>query len=119
MVPKEAKEKVFIEKNAFLAATKRASLLTNQDSVAIKFDISKNKLAISKNTPYMGEVREELEVSYGGKELSIGFNPTYIIEALKNITTDQVGLEVVDSDKPGVIRLGGEYVYVVLPMQIT
>ena len=119
VVPKEAKEKVFIEKNAFLAATKRASLLTNQDSVAIKFDISKNKLAISKNTPYMGEVREELEVSYGGKELSIGFNPTYIIEALKNITTDQVGLEVVDSDKPGVIRLGGEYVYVVLPMQLT
>jgi DNA polymerase III subunit beta len=119
VIPKEAKDKIMIEKNIFLAATKRASLLTNQDSIAIKFDISKNKIAISKNTPYMGEVKEEIEVSYKGKDLSIGFNPMYLIEALKNINTNQIGLEVVDSDKPGVIRLGGEFVYVVLPMQIT
>ena len=67
----------------------------------------------------MGEIREELGVAYRGKGLSVGFNPTYIIEVLKNIETKEVGLELVDNDKPGVIRLGNEYVYVVLPMQIT
>jgi len=119
VIPKEVKEKIIIDRGAFLAAAKRASILTNQDSVAIKMDISKGKIAISKNIPYMGEVREEVGVSYKGKDLAVGFNPNYIIEVLKNIDTKEIGFELAESDKPGVIRLGGEYVYVVLPMQIT
>jgi DNA polymerase-3 subunit beta len=119
VIPKEAKEKITIDKEALLAAAKRASILTNQDSMAIRLDVSKDKMAVSKNTPYMGEVREEVGASYRGKDLSIGFNPNYIIEVLKNIDVKEVGLELTDTDKPGVIRLGSEYVYVVLPMQIT
>lgn len=119
VIPKEVDEKVVVDKNAFLAATRRASILTNQDSMAIKLDIVKDKMEISKNTPYMGEVREELGISYKGKDISVGFNPGYIIEILKNIDTNEVALELADSDRPGVIRLGNEYVYVVLPMQIT
>jgi len=119
VIPKEVKEKIMVDCGALMAATKRAMILTNQDSMAIKMDISKNKMAVSKNTPYMGEVREEVGVSYKGKDLTVGFNPSYIIEVLKNIDAKEVGIELADSDKPGVIRLGGEYVYVVLPMQIT
>ncbi len=62
-----------IGRAAFIAAVKRAMIFTNQDSMAIKLDISKNKMAISKNTPYMGEVREEVGVSYKGKDLTVGF----------------------------------------------
>ena len=119
VIPKEVDEKVSVGKDTLLAATKRASLFTHQDSLAIKLDVSKNRMVISKNTPYMGEMKEELGVSYAGKEISVGFNPHYIIEVLKNIEDEEVGLELVDSEKPGVIRLGGEYVYVLLPMQLT
>lgn len=118
VIPKEVKEKIVVDKDALMAATKRASILTNQDSMAIKLDVSKNKIAISKNTPYMGEVREEISANYKGKDITVGFNPNYIIEVLKNIDTKEVELELADNDKPGVIRLGNEYVYVVLPMQI-
>ncbi|OGW74815.1 MAG: DNA polymerase III subunit beta [Omnitrophica bacterium RBG_13_46_9] len=118
VIPKETKEKIIVDRDALLSATKRASLLVNPDSMTVKFDISKNKMSISKNTPYMGEVREELGVLYKGKDISVGFNPYYIIEVLKNIEAKDVSLELADSDKPGVIRLGNEYTYVVLPMQI-
>lgn len=119
VIPKEIKEKVMVGRDDLMDAARRASILTNQDSMAIKLDVSKNRMAISKNTPYTGEVREELGISYKGKDLSVGFNPNYIIEVLKNIDEKEVGLELGGSDKPGVIRLGNEYVYVVLPMQIT
>jgi len=119
VIPKETKEKIVVAKKDLLAAAKRASILTNQDSMAIRIDVSKGKMAVSKNTPYMGEVKEELGVAYKGKELSVGFNPNYIIEVLKNIDSKEVGLELAGNDKPGVIRIGGEYVYVLLPMQIT
>jgi DNA polymerase-3 subunit beta len=119
VIPQEAQEKVRVDRDQFLAATRRASLFTNQDSMAIKLDISKNRMAVSKNTPYMGEVREELDINYKGRDISIGFNPYYIIEVLKNIDNPEIAFEIMDSDKPGVIRIGSEYVYVVLPMQIT
>lgn len=119
VIPKEVKEKIIIDKKALLAAAKRASILTNPESMAIKLDITKDKMAVSKNTQYTGEVREELSVLYKGKNVSVGFNPNYIIEALKNIDEDEIGLELGDNDKPGVIRLGSEYIYVVLPMQVT
>ena len=118
VIPKETKDKVIVPRQAFLAAIKRAALFTNADSLAVKIELLKDKMVISKSAPYIGEAREELAVDYKGKDLAIGFNPDYLIDVLKNIGEEQVNLEVVDAEKPGVIRIGGEYVYVVLPMQL-
>ena len=118
VIPKEIKEKILIAKTKFLSATKRAALFTNPDSLAVKVEFARDKMVLSKNAPYIGEAREEVGVDYKGKELAIGFNPDYLIDALKNINDETVPFEVADAEKPGVIRIGSEYVYVVLPMQI-
>lgn len=118
VIPKEIKEGVGIERSKFLAATKRAALFTNPDSLAVKIELTKDKMVLSKSTPYIGEAREELSVVYKGKDLAIGFNPDYLIDVLKNINEETVNFEVADAEKPGVIRIGSEYVYVVLPMQL-
>ena len=119
VIPKEQKEKLKVDRDLLLAAAKRANLLTNQDSQAVKLDLFKNKLIISKNTPDVGETREELETEYKGSDLSIGFNPTYLIDVLKNINMEKVGFELTASDKPGVIRTADNFIYVVLPMQLS
>ncbi|NQT06713.1 MAG: DNA polymerase III subunit beta [Candidatus Omnitrophica bacterium] len=118
VIPKEQKSKLTVETGRFLAAAKRANLLTNQDSQAIKLDIFKDRVVISKNTPDVGEAREELEAEYKGGDLSIGFNPGYLIDALKNLDTEKIGFEVSAPDKPGVIRTEDNFIYVVLPMQL-
>lgn len=119
VIPKEQKDKIRIKRQNLLSAAKRASLFTNQDSLAVKLDISKNKLIISKSAPYIGEIKEEVDIDYHGKNTSIGFNPVYIIEPLKNLDQEEVEFEIEDADKPGVIRISNEYIYVVLPMQLT
>lgn len=118
VIPKEAKEKIIIPKDKFLSAVKRAALFTTQESVAVKLDITRDKIVISKNSPYLGEAEIQLDADYKGKDISVGFNPTYLIDVLKNLTEESVNFEVTDSEKPGCIRSGGEYVYVVLPMQL-
>ncbi len=118
VIPKEAKDKVVAPRGGLLAAMRRVALFTNPDSLAVKTDISRDKLVLSKSTPYLGEAHVEMGVDYKGKDLSIGFNPDYLIDVLKNIDQETVGLELVDAEKPGVIRIGDEYVYVVLPMQL-
>ena len=119
VIPKESKEKIIVPRDLFLSAIKRVALFTNPDSMAVKIDVLRDRMVLSKNTPYLGEARVEVVADYKGKEISVGFNPNYIIDLLKNIDQEKIDLELVDTEKPGVIRIRNEYVYVVLPMQLT
>jgi DNA polymerase-3 subunit beta len=118
VIPKEAKDKLGVSREKFLASLRRVALFTNPDSMAVKMDLAKDRMVLSKSVPYIGEAREELDMEYKGKELSVGFNPDYLIDALRNIDQEAVNFELTDSEKPGVLRIGDGYVYVVLPMQI-
>ena len=118
VVPPASDNKMKVGREPFLLAVKRAALLSTPDYQAVKMEIFKNKLVVSKSTPDIGESREELAVGYSGKELAIGFNPAYLIDVLKNLDEQEVELEVTDSEKPGVIRSGG-YIYIVLPMRLS
>jgi len=117
VVPLVSENKMRIDRNQFLLAVKRAALLATPDYRAIKLEVFKNKLVISKSTPDVGESHEELAVEYQGRELIIGFNPVYLIDILKNLGDEFISLELTDGEKPGVIRING-YVYIVLPMRI-
>jgi len=118
VVPPPSNNKIGVDREGFLLAVKRAALLSTPDYQAIKLEAFKNKLVISKSTPDIGESREELAIEYGGKELAIGFNPTYLTDVLKNLAEEKIEFELTDSEKPGVIRING-YVYIVLPMRLS
>jgi len=118
VIPKEAKEKIAIQREQVLLGVKRAALLTTQDSRSIKIDILKNKIVISKSNPNIGEAREEIETSYKGQEITVGFNPGYLIDVLKVAPKDDLEIEILGPDKPAVIRIEDWYVYLVLPMQL-
>ncbi len=118
VIPEEIKDKVVVNREAFLSAVKRVSLLATQDSQVVKIDVEKDKMVVSKNSPDIGEAREEMVVSYEGAPISIGFNPNYMIDILKNMNEQTIGFEIRDPEKPGVIRGKEKYIYVVLPMQL-
>ncbi|MDP2941133.1 MAG: DNA polymerase III subunit beta [Candidatus Omnitrophota bacterium] len=118
VVPPPSENKMGVEREGFLLAVRRAALLSTLDYQAVKLELFKNKLVVSKSTPDVGESREELAVEYQGRELMIGFNPGYLIDVLKNLNEEKIELELTDSEKPGVIRSNG-YVYIVLPMRLS
>ena len=118
VIPQPVNTKIRIDKDAFLLALKRASLLSTPDYQAVKLEVFKNKMVVSKSTPDIGESKEELDIEYGAKELVAGFNPNYLIDVLKNLKSEDISLELTDSEKPGVIRQEG-YVYVILPMRLS
>lgn len=117
VVPPVSSNKMKVDRSLFLLAARRASLLSTPDYQAVKLELFKNKLVVSKSTPDVGESREEVSVEYQGKEMAIGFNPNYLIDVLKNLSVDTVELELTDSEKPAVVRSNG-YVYIVLPMRL-
>ncbi|MDD5253138.1 MAG: DNA polymerase III subunit beta [Candidatus Omnitrophica bacterium] len=117
VVPVVSENKMKIGRSQFLLAVKRAALLATPDYQAVKLEVFKNKLVISKSTPDVGEFHEELVAEYQGRELIIGFNPVYLMDILKNLSDEFINLELTDGEKPGVIRISG-YIYIVLPMRI-
>lgn len=119
VIPKEGKGKITIDREKFLWAAKRAAILTSPDSQSIKLDLFKDKLIFSKNSPDMGEAKEEVDIEHKGAEFSVGFNPQYLIDALKSLKDPDVSLELTGPESPGVIRAKGNYIYIVLPMQLS
>jgi len=117
VIPPASENKIRVNREQFLLAVRRAALLSTPDYQAVKLEVFKNKLVVSKSTPDVGESREEVPMEYQGREIAIGFNPTYLIDALKNLNLETVELELTDSEKPGVIRTDG-YIYIVLPMRL-
>jgi len=117
VVPPPTENKMRVNREGFLLSVKRAALLSTPDYQAVKLEVFKNKLVVSKSTPDIGESREEMQINYQGKELIIGFNPAFLADVLKNLNEETVDVELTDSEKPGVIRING-YTYIVLPMRL-
>ncbi|MBI3618189.1 MAG: hypothetical protein HY210_08245, partial [Candidatus Omnitrophica bacterium] len=117
VIPKPAKNRITMNTQDVLSSIRRANLLSTPDFQAVKFEIFANKLVISKSTPDVGESREVIPVEYDGEEMMVGFNPQLLIDFLKNISDEQVHMEILGTDKPAVMRLQ-DYLYLALPMRI-
>ena len=118
IIPPPQERKLKIERELFLSSLRRAALLSTQDYQGVKLEVFKDNLVISKTTPDIGESYEKIPIQYENKEMVIGFNPYYLIDVLKNLETENIELELVDSEKPVVIRLE-DYLYMLMPMRIS
>ncbi len=119
VIPAEAKERVTIERELLLTAVRRVSLLSSDKSNSVKLIFTKNNLEITANTPEVGEAHESLAVNFKGKEMSIAFNPGFLQDPLRNLTDDEVHIDLIDEMSPGVIKIGTPFLYVLMPMRIS
>ncbi|MCX6357417.1 MAG: DNA polymerase III subunit beta [Candidatus Aureabacteria bacterium] len=118
VIPQKATIKLQLDRAELLAAVRRVGLLTSEQANSVKLALKKNRIIISSNTPDVGEAREELVISYAGEEVTIAFNPQYMLDALKNLEEKEIALEVTDGLNPGVIRSGKSFLYVIMPIRI-
>ena len=119
VIPSEMKERVTLERETFLNSLRRVSLLASDKSNSIKLNFSKNNIDITANTPEVGEAKESLPVTYKGREFSIAFNPEFLMAPLRNLTEDEIFLDLIDEMSPGVIKIQSPFLYVLMPMRIS
>ncbi len=119
VIPAEAKERVALVRDEFLHALRRAEIMTSEKQNSVKLSFTKNNLAITANSPEVGEARESLAINYKGKDMAIAFNPGYVIEPLTALDTEEVYLELIDDLSPGVLKINGPFLYVVMPMRLS
>jgi DNA polymerase III subunit beta len=119
VIPSETKERVQLGREEFLHALRRAEIMTSDKANSVKLSFGKNKLEITANSPDVGEARETLAVNYKGPEIAIAFNPKYLIDPLGALTNDEIFFELIDELSPGVMKINGPFLYVVMPMRLS
>jgi len=119
VIPKDSDKKVLLNRDRFFSAVRRAALLTNEESKGVRLHFKANTLSISSRAPEMGEAKIDLPVEYAGEEIEIGFNPIYLLDALKVAEVEQVSFELKTSNKPGLLRAGPGFLYVVMPVNLS
>lgn len=111
-----------LDRELLSAALKRVSLLSSERSRAVRFDLTRDRLEITSNSPDLGEASEVLTVDYKGNGVAIGFNARYVIDFTESLSCSRVRMILKDSNTQGLFlpeeELDSEYRYVVMPMQL-
>jgi len=118
IIPTDNDKKLLLSTEAVLSAVRRAALLTNEDSKGIKLAAGKDSLVFTSRAPETGDAEIDMAVTYKGEPIEIGFNPQFLIDVLRVIRTKEFELELGQTDKPGLIKSGGNLTYVVMPINL-
>ncbi len=120
VVPQGGDKLVISDKETLKQALVRASILSNEKHRSVRFQLAKGSLCIFAHNPEQEEAEEEVAVDYQGDALEIGFNVSYVIDALSAVTGAQVQLVLSDANSCCLIQgIGMEHCkYVVMPMRL-
>jgi DNA polymerase-3 subunit beta len=120
VVPTNYQKKFSIKRQDLLQSLQRAAILSNEKFRGVRWVIAPNSLRISCTNNEQEEAQEEMEISYGGDALDIGFNITYLLDVLNNVHSDTVECAFGDANSSMLVTVPGnqEFRYVVMPMRI-
>jgi DNA polymerase-3 subunit beta len=120
VIPKNHKNAVTLGRAPLLASLQRAAILTSEKFKGVRVNIEPGTLRIASSNAEQEEAKEELEIDYGGDAIEIGFNVTYLIDALSNMSVEMVKLELQDTNSSVLITVPEQlgFKYVVMPMRI-
>jgi DNA polymerase-3 subunit beta len=120
VIPKDQDKKVTFDVETLRSAIRRAALLTNEESKGVRMSFNDKQLTLTSRAPEMGEAEIHVDLdAYEGDPVEIGFNPGFITDALKVIDSQNVIVELKAANKPGVLKTGNEFTYVVMPVNLT
>lgn len=119
VIPTDLDRKVNLKTAEFMSAVRRAALLTNEESKGVRLTFNKDQLTLASRAPSQGEATVEMPITMEGLEIEIGFNPHFLIEALRHVPGEEVAFEMKDSNRPGVLKADPHFVYVVMPVSLS
>lgn len=117
VVPVELKHSLVLSREEFLNAIVRAELMTSERSHVVKLLFGTNQLTISASSSEVGEAKETLLINHEGPDISISFNPTFLMDPLKTLDDGEVFLEINDEFSPALLRAKEHSQFVVMPMR--
>lgn len=118
VIPRDNDKKIPLQTETFRSAVRRAALLANMESKGVRIAISSEGMVLTSRSPEQGEARINVTVDYKGTPIEVGFNPEFLLDALK-VCDAEVVFELKDPGRPGVLKSGPHFTYVVMPVNLS
>ncbi|HSU68930.1 MAG TPA: DNA polymerase III subunit beta [Tepidisphaeraceae bacterium] len=118
VIPKDCDKKMIAATADFLSAIRRAALLTTEDSKGVRMAFSKKGLVLTSRSPEAGEATITFPCKFEGADIEIGFNPNFVTDALKVVDNDEISLELTAPNRPGLLKGGPNFLYVIMPVNL-
>ena len=120
VIPQNHKNHIVLGRTALLASLQRAAILTSDKFKGVRLNIEPGSLRVASNNAEQEEAVDELDIDYAGDSIEIGFNVTYLIDALANMQNEMVKIELTDSNSSALLTVPEKpgFKYVVMPMRI-
>jgi DNA polymerase-3 subunit beta len=120
VIPKNHKNEITLGRQALLASLQRTAILTSEKFKGVRLNLDPGSLRVASNNAEQEEAQDELDVDYGGDSIEIGFNVTYLIDALTNMQQEMVKIELSDGNSSALLTIpdNSTFKYVVMPMRI-
>ncbi|HNC68434.1 MAG TPA: DNA polymerase III subunit beta [Thauera aminoaromatica] len=120
VIPTAHPKLIHFARQPLLSALQRAAILTNEKFRGVRMVLEDGVLRIASTNAEQEEAMDELEIDYQGDKLDIGFNVTYLLDVLNNLSSETVDWRFNDGNSSALITLPGndKFKYVVMPMRI-
>jgi len=120
VIPQEGGVEVQVGKDPMLHSLRRMSVMSTEKFGGVKIEVYDNRMVLTSTNPDIGEAKDEIDVSYDGEKIEVGFNVRYLIDAMDPIDGDIVSFEMRSGDGPGVVRsaVSDTYMCVVMPIKL-
>ncbi len=123
VIPKSNANVLVVRRDDLMSATRRVSLLADSKTHKIKIYLAKDKMKLTASTPDLGEAEEEVPAVYTGDEMTIGYNASYILDAVKGVDSDEIRFELGSPVGASILRPAAEpdgesYLCLVMPLRL-
>jgi DNA polymerase-3 subunit beta len=120
VIPAASPKAIVADREMLRSALQRTSILANEKYRGIRLALKKNSMTLQAHNPEQEEAEEQVEVSYKGDELEVGFNVSYLLDALAAVDGTEVEIGVTDGNSSCLVRAPGvsSARYVVMPMRL-
>ena len=119
LIPPSYPNKLTVSREALLNAVRRVKILA-RDATPVRLQITADNLRLTAVAQDVGNVDDELDATSEGAELTVAFNPDYLLSGIDAAAADEITLETLDALKPAVVRGAGkpDFLYLLMPVRV-
>ena len=119
LIPKSFSNRLVVDKDALRTVVERVSVVgQSRDNANVRLEMTAaNGLEVSMTLTDVGTSKDHVDAKYEGADLTIAFNPQFLLEGIDACEGSEVALETQDNVHPAVLRSTDDYVYLLMPVR--
>jgi DNA polymerase-3 subunit beta len=121
LIPSTYPNRLTVGREALLDAVRRVKLLARDATTPVRIALRPNGIELTVITTDWGTATEDVDAKYEGAEMTVAFNPNFLIEGAEAVTGDEVSLDTLDALKPATLRPidSDSYLYLLMPVRVS